>query len=156
MPQVPHGARPVDSVGNVGFYTSMLVVSGNPAIGYYDNSTFDLKYVRAADVNGAAWGAPVTLDSIGNVGLFGSMAIVNGNPAIGYYDATLLDLKFVRANDGAGTTWGTPVAVDTVGNVGRYRQRCGWSDEHHILAEQRDGFPDRDDGCDDFRERRAE
>ena len=51
MPQVPHGARPVDSVGNVGFYTSMLVVSGNPAIGYYDNSNLDLKYVRAADVN---------------------------------------------------------------------------------------------------------
>ena len=108
------------TVNNVGQYTTLLVVNGNPAISYYDVTNGNLKYVRATNASGTAWGTPVVLDSTGDVGSYASMVIANGNPAISYYDLTNGDLKFVRASDTSGTTWGTPVAIDTGGNVGQF------------------------------------
>ena len=106
--------------GQTGQYTSQAVVNGNPAIGYYDVTNGDLKYVRANDANGTSWGTPVNLDSTGNVGQFISLAVVNGNPAISYYDFTNSDLKYVRALDANGTSWGTPVTLDSAGSVGYF------------------------------------
>ena len=42
----------VDNAGNVGQYTSLELVNGNPAISYYDFTNGDLKYVRAHDSGG--------------------------------------------------------------------------------------------------------
>ncbi len=86
----------MDTNGDVGSFTSLAVVNDKPAIGYRDVGNGDLKYVRAADTNGANWSAPVTVDSSGDVGTYVSLAVVNDNPAIGYYDASNGDLKFVR------------------------------------------------------------
>ncbi len=108
----------VDSVDDVGEWTSLAVVNGNPAISYRDDTNQDLKYVRASDASGSSWGSPVTVDSAGNVGLFNSLAVVNGNPAISYYDGTNMSLKYVRASDSSGESWGTPVAADSVVVVG--------------------------------------
>jgi hypothetical protein len=107
---------------NVGRFTSLVVVNGNPAISYYDVANGDLKYVRATDANGTTWGAPVTTDgAVANVGQYTSMVIVNGNPAISYYDVSNTDLKYVRATDANGTVWGAPVIVEaSAGNVGEY------------------------------------
>jgi Ig-like domain CHU_C associated/Secretion system C-terminal sorting domain len=107
---------------NVGQYTSLVIVNGNPAISYYDVTNGDLKYVRATDVTGTVWGAPVTVDGLAaNVGQYTSLAIVNGNPAISYYDITNTDLKYVRAADVNGAAWGIPVAAEvSAGNVGQY------------------------------------
>ena len=116
-------ATPVTVAGtgiDVGHYTSLAVVNGNPAISYYDNTNKDLIYVRASDTGGTSWGTPVTLDSTGDVGQFTSMAMVNGNPAISYYDNTNKDLKYVRASDASGTGWATPVTLDSTGDVGQY------------------------------------
>ncbi len=110
----------VDSIGAVGGHTSLAIINGNPAISYFDESNFDLKYVRASDASGGSWGIPVTVDSAGNVGLDTSLAVVNGNPAISYYDSANQDLKYVRANDASGGSWGTPVTVDSAGDVGVY------------------------------------
>jgi hypothetical protein len=111
---------PDNSAGTVGSYTSLKVVNGNPAISYYDETNSDLKYVRATDASGTAWGTPITLDSTGDVGLYTSLAVVGGRPAIAYLSTTHPDLKYVRATDASGTAWGTPVILDNTGHVSSY------------------------------------
>ncbi len=104
----------VDSAGIAGWFPSMAIVGGNPAISYYVlGPEFDLKYVRAADVNGATWNSPVTVDSVGDVGLDSSLLEVNGNAAIGFHDLTDGDLKYLRATDASGgTLWPADIAVE--------------------------------------------
>jgi hypothetical protein len=111
----------VDSTGDVGKYASLAVVDGFPAIAYYDDTpNYDLKYVRATNAAGSAWGTPVTVDSDGNVGQYASLAVVDGRPAIAYYDDTNDDLKYVRAWDASGSSWPTPLIVKYPGVVGQY------------------------------------
>jgi hypothetical protein len=105
------------SGGNTGDYSSMQIVSGNPAIAFYDVSHSNLMYVRALDTLGALWGTPLCLDDFGQVGLFNSMEIINGFPAIVYYDEANENLKYVRALDAIGSSWGLPVTIDEVGNI---------------------------------------
>jgi formylglycine-generating enzyme required for sulfatase activity len=103
---------------NVGTFTSLIVVDGNPAISYYDGTNGDLKFVRATDANGTAWGTPVTPDSTGSVGTYCSLQVVYGRPAISYYDATISALKYVQASDASGTAWGAPLILDNTGMTG--------------------------------------
>ncbi|MFH0909562.1 MAG: sialidase family protein [bacterium] len=110
-----------DPTPNVGLWSSLAVVDGNPAISYGEGTgQFRLKYVRASDSNGAAWGAPVIVDSNAVTALNTSLAVVNGNPAIGYHDNTQAKyrIRYVRANDATGGVWGAPVMVDTNGTAG--------------------------------------
>ena len=89
----------VDSnlTGDVGRYTSLVVVSGNPAISYYDVDNGNLKYVRALNMDGSLWNTPAILDDGGgaDVGRYSSMAIVSGNPAVSYSGSLL----FVRSEN---------------------------------------------------------
>jgi len=112
----------VDSGGEVGQYTSIIMVNGHPAISYYDIKKADLKYVRASNAEGTAWNTPVTVDSGGEVGQYTSIIMVNGHPAISYYDIKKKKFKYVRASNAEGTAWNTPVTVDSVpvGEVGKY------------------------------------
>ena len=117
----------VDSAGIAGWYTSLAVVNGNPAIAYYYSGngygTDDtaLRYARAYDANGAAWDNPVTVDSPVLMDYYSnSLAVVNGNPAIAYYDADNRNLKYVRAKDAEGDSWEIPIIVDGSGDVGGY------------------------------------
>jgi hypothetical protein len=110
------------SISSVGS-PSLLVVSGNPAVSYYDSTNGNLKYVRATTASGTLagnWGTPLTLDSTGTVGIYSSLAVVDGNPAISYYDSTNSNLKYVRATTTSGTSWGTPLTLDSSGDVGSY------------------------------------
>jgi hypothetical protein len=109
-----------DTTGTVGQNTSLVVINGSPAISYFDVTNGNLKYVRATDASGTAWGTPISIDTAGNVGQYTSLAVVNGNPAISYFDVTNGDLKYVRATDANGTAWGAPISIDTAGIVGRY------------------------------------
>jgi hypothetical protein len=106
-----------DLAGNVGGYSSLALVNGNPAISYNQNNG-TVMYVRASDANGNSWDTSVVVDTIGGLGAPTSLAVVNGNPAISYYDSIKGDLKYVRANDANGTSWGMPIAVDRTGVVG--------------------------------------
>jgi hypothetical protein len=99
---------------------SLAVINGYPAIAYYDPFNDDLKFVRATDENGTAWGTPAILDSEGDVGTHASLAVVNGNPAVAYRDQTNKHLKFVRATDPSGTAWAAPATLDSNENVGGY------------------------------------
>ena len=115
---------PVDGGGDAGFFVSLALVNGNPAISYQDVVAGDLKYVRSIDVNGTGTGwssaTIVTVDSAGSVGAYTSLATINSRPAISYYDTTGGNLKYAWASDANGAGWGTPAFVDTLGIVGLY------------------------------------
>jgi hypothetical protein len=104
------GAPTANSVAK---WIDMILVGGNPAIAYSEDTKGDLKYVRASNPAGSAWDAPITVVTGGAsvAGPWCSMAMVNGNPAIAYYDETNKDLKYVRATNATGSVWGAPVTV---------------------------------------------
>ena len=104
---------PIAITGTLGITSQVVIVNGNPAITYYDNSNLDLRYVRASDVNASSWNPYVTVASTGNVGQFSFLFIVNGNPAVVYRDNTNGLYRYSRANDINGDTWGNAVTIST-------------------------------------------
>lgn len=116
---------------DVGFYSSLHSINGNPAIAFYDSNNQDIYYVRSTDVNGNGWPNAELIDSDGNVGVGISLAVGKiggdtltrdnrgtqdvaddevtiggvaniGAPTIVYGDATNSRLKFVVADNGNG------------------------------------------------------
>ncbi|MFN7976078.1 MAG: Ig domain-containing protein [Acidobacteriota bacterium] len=80
-----------------GRYTSLAVIAGNPAVSYFHGPDNDLRYVRANDFAGAAWGSPEVVDAPADVGYETSLAALGpGASAAGvsYYDLTNGDLKY--------------------------------------------------------------
>lgn len=115
----------VDAVKNVnaGAWTSLQIIKGNPAISYYDNTNGQLKYVRASDSEGTAWGPPVVASAATFTGLYASMHVVDGYPAIAYYhiiNGNSGSVEFVRARDALGAKWDEPVVLHSAGNAGGY------------------------------------
>jgi len=100
----------VDNIGDsisdtTGWYVSLTVANGKPAMGYYQFTGGDLKYVQANDVDGQSWANPVTVDSLKDTGSSASLKIVNGKPSISYRDITNSELKYAQARDADGTEW---------------------------------------------------
>jgi len=110
----------VASAVATGEYCSLDVVAGNPAISYYDFDSGDLRYVRATDSTGTAWGLFVSPDSNGNTGFYSSLEVVDGFPAISYRNGSASQLWYVRATNAEGSAWGTPVMPDGSNNAGNY------------------------------------
>ena len=87
----------VDSSGNVGLDTSMVIDSTNQIhISYHDETNADLKYAKSVD-NG--WDIEV-VDSVGDTGEISSITLdKNGVPHISYtnrYDFHLYHAYYVR------------------------------------------------------------
>ncbi len=95
----------------VGLYTSLQVVNGNPAIAYLNLAGQKLSFIRATDVNGTTWGQPVDLERVG-MSPYISMVVVNGNPAIGFFSQIGGATKYIRANDSNGSAW--PLVSQTI------------------------------------------
>jgi len=99
----------IDTGGEVGLYTSLAVVDGNPAIAYADLTDKQLKYARSTTETGADqadWSQIVVVDT-GEAGLgYMSLAVVDGNPAISYWDHKTDDLKYARSLTATGADAG--------------------------------------------------
>jgi len=101
----------VDGIGEVGWYTDIVVNSETVFISYYDIGREDLK-LASLDNNGWSW---EVVDSEGKVGMYSSIAIdSSGNLHISYYDETNQDLKYAHRT---GMDWNIEV-IDAVGDVG--------------------------------------
>ncbi|MEZ5338691.1 MAG: hypothetical protein R3F46_10525 [bacterium] len=92
-----------DTASNVGFYTSLAVIAGRPAISYYDQLHADMKLAWSDTAGGeiaADWnhsslaGATIT-------GQYSSLVELDGRPAVCHYTVGLLrDLLFQQARPG--------------------------------------------------------
>jgi len=97
---------------------TLCIVNGNPAIGYTNGKTWEVKYVRAQDQDGAVWDEPQSVASNSPYGC--TLAVVNGNPAISYHeriDSENGRLRYMRALDADGSSWGESVVTDDEGNA---------------------------------------
>ncbi len=110
----------VSEPGAGGQYLSMAVVSGNPAIAFYNADDTNLYYQRASDSQGASWGSPQLLDANFATGVYPSMVVVNGVPAISYYNTSSGDLLYIHAFDANGDSWQAPLAIDQTNDTGEY------------------------------------
>ncbi|HWB01978.1 MAG TPA: choice-of-anchor D domain-containing protein [Verrucomicrobiales bacterium] len=108
------GALTVDPGGaaKAGVQLSMALVEGHPAIAYSDSQLSTVKYVRALDADGSAWGTPVTVHAASALGPWVALRVVNGNPAVCYCDRSLFRMIFARADDSTGASWNTRVLID--------------------------------------------
>jgi len=99
-----------DATDHTGYYTSLAVVNGYPAIAYIGLEAGErrLMYVRATDTLGTSWGTPVVIseDEYAYDCSLVSLAMVNGNPAIASYFYDDDSLRYVRADDADGGAWG--------------------------------------------------
>jgi uncharacterized delta-60 repeat protein len=94
------------------YYTfDATVVDGHPAVVYAEGANGAVKYVRATDPEGTAWGSPVALGS----GAFDrpgmALRVVNGHPAVCFVQGAPFRLTYVSAADAAGAVWNAPVPV---------------------------------------------
>jgi hypothetical protein len=109
----------VDSVGNVGLYTSLQLSAGNPVIAYRDDTNLSLKLATctASCASASPSWQIVTVDATNNVGRYASLQLNGGNPVISYYDFTSGDLKLATCTANcasASPTWQI-TTVDTTG-----------------------------------------
>ncbi len=128
----------VDTVGGVGFYTSIAVgTDGNPVISYNDATVNDLKVAKCANPTCVGAATLTTVDSAGVVGHRTSIAIgTDGNPVISYRDATNGDLKVAKCTSPACTGAAAITAVDAAGNNGDYTSIVIGTDGNPVISYQ--------------------
>jgi len=110
----------IDSTGDVGWYTSVVLnSSGNPVIAYYDSSSGGLQIVVCGDTTCSSGNTINTVDGNPGVGIYATLKLnSSGNPIISYYDQTQQDLKVALCNDAVCSS-PTLTAVDSTGDTGR-------------------------------------
>lgn len=107
----------LDAAPGAGLKSSVRLTGGRPGIAYtHDGDT--LKFIRATNAEGTAWGAPVSItpaDNLGDVTLGSVPGAVIGIefPAVSYISTAGSSLMFIRASDTAGAAWNAPHTVMT-------------------------------------------
>lgn len=105
-----------DSDGEVGQFSSLAIIDGNPAICYWKYVFFqkgELKYVRSSTPTGDSaddWLLiPITVDNTGMPGVECHMAVIGGKPAISHCNPPSEDFRYTVATTSSGThssDWG--------------------------------------------------
>ncbi len=118
----PNTSTNVDSVGDVGLYTSLTIgADGLPVVSYYDFSNNDLKILHCGNVDCTSDNTLTPVDSVEIVGSFTSIAIgVDGLPIISYHGINNTELKILHCGNTACTGGNNITAVDSVGIIGQY------------------------------------
>jgi PKD repeat protein len=111
----------------------LISAAGHPAVVYYDTVTDDLKYRRALNPEGMAWGEPVVLDT--RASNFSRTAVIDGRPAVIYIDRIADKYMFISANDDTGTRWGFPSEIPL-----EYGSLSSFFDDYYYHNQT--GFPD--------------
>jgi hypothetical protein len=102
-----------DTTGNVGGYTSLALVDGQPHISYYDYTNSALKYVYKDSGGSPHWD---TVDNDGDVGMYTSLAVYAGHRYISYLDVGNQHLKYAHHD---GSSWAA-VTLDNTASTGYY------------------------------------
>jgi hypothetical protein len=88
----------------------LALITGRPAIAYA--AADGLRFVRALDASGSAWGVPLTVDPPSGVELSPRLAEVDSCPAIAF--ASYDGVYFQRASDPMGQHWNAPQKLDDI------------------------------------------
>jgi hypothetical protein len=123
----------VDSGGQVGTYTSILIGADElPIISYYDATNGDLKVLKCGLASCSGSRTTTTVDSAGDVGAYSSLTVgLDGLPVISYYDFGNGNLKVVKCGNPSCTAANTITILDSTGDVG----------SHTSIALGTDGLP---------------
>lgn len=98
---------PVSALGEMGHHSSpsLAEIGHRPAFIWWDDELVSgLRYMRAANADGTAWSAPITIDDAMDPGIGNKLLEYEGNPAAIYSNgATQFHVSV--ASDPAGTSW---------------------------------------------------
>ena len=97
----------LDASGDVGGFANLKVISGNPAIAYWDSANQEALYRRAVNSTGATAGnwpvAAARASPAGvTVGGYVSLLQVNGRPAVCFFETSIGSLQYIRASTSSG------------------------------------------------------
>ncbi len=113
----------IDPTANSGLCIGLQIADGHPAVVYTEGitGTTTVKYCRALDPLGSAWGSPVILAS-GPSNLTGlydacSFRMINGTPAVTYCLAG--GVYYILASSADGSTWHSPLPVSSIAGTVR-------------------------------------
>ncbi len=100
----------------------LFEVQGRPALGFITNDQAQLCYVRASDISGTAWPAPILIDIMGPFQGRMDAAMIDGTPALAYLrevTATQIALRYAHSSIVSGMNEGawSASAVDNLGYV---------------------------------------
>lgn len=108
-----------DEMGDVGEFNSLAVIGGRPAVSYLARyiqaeTGNQVRYLRAVDAAGEAWGAPVVIDQASSIGHGTALLeLASGLPGVFYQDYSLTQslYSYVRGADADGGSWSPKAAV---------------------------------------------
>lgn len=100
--------------GYGGTECSIAIVNGNPAICFYDKNGQDLRFHRALNDDGSAWGAEQILDDTSRAGRYCAMAQADGRAFIVYFVESTTELLAIHAEDAEATLWSEPELIEAV------------------------------------------